>query len=167
MRARRPRSGKTQCTVVGRTLAEAVGIGRRDGGAHHRAFLAVVPRPAAMEHGAVVPHHHVALPPLVDVDELAPRRLVQQLGQQLAGVAVVHAVDRVGVARDIERAPVVGRVAPVHAPAHRRQRLALLGVGEVGMDLVAAVGIGVRRHGVLEPAPAGRPAGAPRRAASR
>ena len=88
-------------------------------------------------------------PPLVGVDELAPRRLVHQLGQQLARVAVVHAVDRIGVARDIERAPVVGRVAPVHAPAHRRQRLALLGIGEVGMDLVAAVGIGVRRHGVL------------------
>ena len=54
------------------------------------------------------------------VDELAPRGLVHQLGEQLAGIAVVHAVDRVGMARDIKSAPAVDRVAPVQPPADRR-----------------------------------------------
>src|SRR5260370_179278 len=97
--------------------------------------------------------------PNVSPTEPGPGPLVEQLGQELGGVAVVHGVEGIGMARDIERAPVVRGVAPVESPAHRRQRLALLGIGEVGMDLVAAVGVGVRRHGILEPAlPIGRPA---------
>src|SRR5262249_55973093 len=57
-------------------LVQPVGGGRRDGGADHRPLPGVVPRPAAVEHGPVVPHDGVALPPFVDIDELAPRRLV-------------------------------------------------------------------------------------------
>src|SRR3954470_14716404 len=95
--ARRRATARMPLVQDGRfDIAQTVGVGGGDRGADHRALLVVIPWPAAMKHGAVVPHHDVAGPPLVDVDIFPLGRLIHQLGEKLPGIAVVHAVDRIG-----------------------------------------------------------------------
>src|SRR5262249_46514571 len=68
----------------GRThTLQAVGIGRRNGGAHDQPRLIGRPRPAAMERRAIVPHHHVAPPPGVRVTQARLARRTATLCSQL------------------------------------------------------------------------------------
>ena len=103
-----------------------------------------------MHGGAVVPHDDVALTPAVHVAEPGRGRRVHQLAEQLLRRRLLHALDRVGVRGNVERAAAVHRVLPRHAPALRRQRRALLCAREVGRDLAARMGIVVPGEGVFE-----------------
>src|SRR5215470_20265264 len=49
---------------------------------HDPAIARFVPRPAPVEHAAVVPHDEVADPPAMRVDELGPRRGLAQRAQK-------------------------------------------------------------------------------------
>src|SRR6185437_11765630 len=97
-----------------------VGRTRRYHGAHHVARLAHRPRPAAMHGRAIVPHHHVALVPGVHVAASRRGRSGHQFAEQLFTLHVAHALDRIGVRRDVEGVTAVDWIFPHQAPALRR-----------------------------------------------
>ena len=102
-------------------------------------------------HGlAVVPHHQVADPPLVGVDELPLGRVLDQVAQEAARLGHRPADDRAGVRGQIERlAPGTGMDAH-QALAHRLEARALL-VGEVGeAELLAREDLRVLADQVLD-----------------
>ena len=86
----------------------------------------------------------------------------RQFVDQLLRRSPLHALDRIGMRGEIERAAAVHRIAPHHAPALRRQRRALLGACKVRRDLAARMRVVVPGEGIFE-----FPAAAPDRAARR
>ena len=144
-----PHRGEVTRILVGR------GLESREPRRHERGVVAEPrlergPRPAAVHGGAVVPHHHIAALPLMHVAQARRGGGVHEFLDQLEPLGLVHAFDRIGVARDVERTLAVARIAPIHAPTHRRQSASLQLGREVGMNLVAAVGVGVGRDRILE-----------------
>ena len=74
-------------------------------------FVGVVIEVGAMQGGPVVPQQHVALAPLVAVDELRARRVLEQLGQQRLRFDRAHADDVLGLHRmEIQRAHAIVRI---------------------------------------------------------
>ena len=85
-----------------------------------------------MHHGAVVPHHQVADPPRVPVDELALRRVLEQLAQQHAALGQRHAGDPRGVDADEKQFAFRSRVRAHQRPGRGWNRfLLLLGVAGI------------------------------------
>src|SRR6185369_295750 len=95
--------------------------------AHHALVLGGVPRAAAMQHTAVVPHDEVPLAPAVLVHALRARRAGQQVVEQAARFVVVHALDVPGVGADVDVLPAVDGIGAHEGLAHRRQLALVLG----------------------------------------
>ena len=104
-----------------------------------------------MHRGTIVPHDDVARPPRVATDVVRLCRLGDELGDQRLPLVVGHPLDRVGVRGKIERAAIVRGITPAHVPAHRRQHLALRGGHQLGIDLVARIGVAVPHDEIAQP----------------
>jgi len=85
----------------------------------------------AVHGGAVVPHHEVADPPLVRVDELALGRGFGQVQQQRLGLGLGHAEDRARMRGEIDRFAPRARVHAHQPLAYRLEALARKRLGLV------------------------------------
>jgi hypothetical protein len=90
-----------------------------------------------MHGGAIVPHHDITASPLVQITGARCGRELHQLVDQLFSLGRLHALDRIRMRGEIDRATAVDRIFPYHAPALRRQSRSFLGAGKVRRDLAA------------------------------
>ena len=103
--------------LLSRLLQGGGGVG--DGGAVEFAHLVRVVAAGAVHHAAVVPHHQIADPPLVRVDELPLGRVLVQVAQEGARFRHRPAVDLAGMRRQEQRAPAAAGMA-AHQPLRHR-----------------------------------------------
>jgi hypothetical protein len=96
-----------------------------------------------MHGGAIVPHQDVAGSPRMAVCGFRPGRGGYEFANQRLPRMIAHAFDGEGVRSQIDGAPVVGRIALGHAPAHRGQFVALRRRHEFRIDLVTRGGVAV------------------------
>ena len=144
------RGARGQRRLGGRALA-----GNRRA-AHHAPVPLGVPRTAAVQHAAVVPHDEIPLAPAVLVHGLRARRAREQVVEQAPRLLERHALDVPGVGADVDVLAAVHRVGAHEGLAHGRQLALVLGVEQAPGDRAARVEDAVHDDATLQ-APARRP----------
>src|SRR4051794_16522568 len=119
---------RSMSRVIAAVMSGSLLQGRADvahGDPAQVAHAAFVEMPSAMHCATIVPDQQIALAPVVAIDELAPRRVLDQLAQQQPSIRQGPANDLRGVRGDIERLAPGPRMRAHDPLRHRRQHVLL------------------------------------------
>src|SRR6202012_125806 len=92
----------------------------------HIAHLRRIERPGTVHRRPIVPDHQIKLLPLVRIDKLPLRRVLDQIAQKGSGLRNWPSDDRSGMRSEIQRFPPSGWMAPDPALLYWRELPALL-----------------------------------------
>src|ERR1700704_238107 len=99
------------CRVLAR-LFDRRGVAGKGRAAHVADLIAVVEAAGTVHRLAVVPHHEIAGPPDMRIDEFALRRVLGQVAQEYARLGDRPALDGAGMRRQKQRFAAGYRVSP-------------------------------------------------------